>query len=525
MSPKPKKRSALRWGGGSPLRAGVLALTVIALASWFGFTRDNPFARPFVLRAVFADAANLQPRSPVRIAGVDVGKVTKIEPLDSERGGAIVTMELSRRALPIHQDARIKIRSRIFLEGNFFVDLQPGSPSAPELASGDTVPMSQTAAPVQFVRVLELFQRDVRADLKTLLRELSVGLERGAAGFREGARFWESAYRFSALANDATLGLEPRRDLPRVLRAQQRAFAAVAADANALRGLIDNLERTASALAAERDPLARSLPALRDTLRQAMPTLRELNASLPTLRVFAREALPGVQSAPPALRVGTPFLAQLRLALRQNEIGALATAVRASAPALVRLNNLSVPLAEQGRSLSRCVNRVLVPFVRTPIPNPDEPGNNNQLVRYQLQRGFPGLAGESRLSDGNNQMFNTMAVLPPLMVRPGPSLNPTQPPPYRPDVPCETQEPPNLHAPGGPASAFNVRGSAGQAALRRQAAARRALNRGALLRAARAFRRFDQLMSEARAQIARLDARAAARSSGRGRQRAKGGAR
>ena len=504
-----RRKATRRWSDTSPLRAGVLALTVLVLASWFGFTRDNPFSRPFVLRAVFADAANLQPRSPVRIAGVDVGKVTKIEPLDSERGGAIVTMELSRKALPIHQDARIKIRSRIFLEGNFFVDIEPGSPSAPELADGDTVPMSQTAAPVQFVRVLELFQRDVRADLKTLLRELSIGLERGAAGFREGARFWEDAYRFSALANDAALGLDRRRDIPRVLRAQQRAFAAIAADADALRGLIDNLERTAAALAAERDPLARSLPALRDTLRRAMPTLRELNASLPTLRLFAREALPGVRTAPPALRAGTPLLAQLRLALRESEIGALATAVRASAPALVRLNNLSVPLAEQGRSLSRCVNRVLVPFIRTPIPNPDEPGNDNQLVRYQLQRGFPGLAGESRLSDGNNQMFNTMAVLPPMMVRPGPPLDPSQPPPHRPDVPCETQEPPNLHAPGGPASAFNVRGSAGAAALRRQAAARRELDRGALARAARAFRRFDQLLSEARARMGPLNERAA----------------
>ena len=29
---------------------------------------------------------------------------------------------------PIHDDARAKIRPRIFLEGNFFVDLEPGTP-------------------------------------------------------------------------------------------------------------------------------------------------------------------------------------------------------------------------------------------------------------------------------------------------------------------------------------------------------------------------------------------------------------
>ena len=35
--------------------------------------------------------------------------------------------------LPIHRDARLKIRPRIFLEGNFFVDLKPGSPRRAEL--------------------------------------------------------------------------------------------------------------------------------------------------------------------------------------------------------------------------------------------------------------------------------------------------------------------------------------------------------------------------------------------------------
>ena len=47
----------------------------------------------------------------------------------------------SRQAgLPIHKDATLKIRPRIFLEGNFFVDLQPGTPSAPTIDDGDTIP-------------------------------------------------------------------------------------------------------------------------------------------------------------------------------------------------------------------------------------------------------------------------------------------------------------------------------------------------------------------------------------------------
>ena len=57
---------------------------------------------------------------------------------------AIVTMEIDDKGLPLHKDATAKIRPRIFLEGNFFVDLQPGTPSTPTLDDGDTIPVTQT---------------------------------------------------------------------------------------------------------------------------------------------------------------------------------------------------------------------------------------------------------------------------------------------------------------------------------------------------------------------------------------------
>ena len=108
----------------STFKAGVLAVTVVLLLAYFGFTKANPFSNPYELHATFRNAQSLKPRSPVRIAGVEVGKVTKVEPTDG--GAADVTMELKDDALPIHDDARAQIRSRIFLEGNFFVDIQPG---------------------------------------------------------------------------------------------------------------------------------------------------------------------------------------------------------------------------------------------------------------------------------------------------------------------------------------------------------------------------------------------------------------
>jgi phospholipid/cholesterol/gamma-HCH transport system substrate-binding protein len=284
--------------GMSPFRAGVLALVVIGLFAYFGFSKSNPFANPYEFKAVFNDVNNLKPKSPVRIAGVDVGKVMKVEPVEEGKGAAEVTMQVEERGLPIKKDAELKIRPRIFLEGNFFVDLEPGSPSAGELDDGDVVPVTQTASPVQFGDLLTALQSDTRTDLQTFLREYSKGLaDGGAEGFNQAVDYWEPAYRNSSLANDATLGQDPDRDLQRVLKGQQQTFAALVKDERSLKDLVTNFNVTAAALAREDVALAASIPALRDTLRIGQPALGSLNAALPHLRAFAHDALPGVRSS------------------------------------------------------------------------------------------------------------------------------------------------------------------------------------------------------------------------------------
>jgi hypothetical protein len=108
-----------------------------------------------------------------------------------------------------------------------------------------------------------------------------------------------------------------------------------------------------------------------------------------------------------------------------------------------------VSVASQGRQLSACTNKVLVPFQQSTIPDADDHANTDQKVRFQLQRGFPGLSGESRLSDGNNQSFHGSGVPNPAQVQPVPPTVVDQPPPRRPDIPCETQQLPDLHAAKG----------------------------------------------------------------------------
>jgi phospholipid/cholesterol/gamma-HCH transport system substrate-binding protein len=440
----------------SAFKAGLLALVVIAVAAYFGTTKANPFADPFELNAVVRDAQNLKPRAPVRIAGVEVGRVTKIESADEGSRAAQVTMELRDDALPVHEDATLQIRSRILLEGNFFVDLEPGTAHTGDYDSGDTIPITRTTASVTLPDILSVLQSDVRADLQTLLREYgSEALSNGGAeALNRAIPSFEPAYRFSALTNDALLGVEPERDIQRLMRGQQRVFAALADDPAALRELVTDLNATARALASQDSALAASVPALRDTLRAGQPALAELNAALPTLRVFSREALPGVRSSVAALDAAIPWIVQARGLVQEDELKGLAADLRQAVPSLTRLNRRLIPFLGGLRAASSCTNRVLVPFFESEIPSIEE-GNSGHAVREQVNRSFVGLAGESRNNDANTPVFHIQGVAPMKLtageVEPAPPHDPTVPPPHRPDVPCETQEPPNLQAPAGSA--------------------------------------------------------------------------
>jgi hypothetical protein len=362
-------------------------------------------------------------------------------------------MEIQKTGLPIHTDAQMKIRPRIFLEGNFFVDVLPGSPSAPNVHSGDTIPINQTSTPVQLGDLLTSLQSDTRSSLKTLIYEYAVkGLGNGGAqAYNRALDAATPAFRESALANDATLGERPH-DLSFLLRGQQR---------------LTQLNVTFGAFARQDVALRETIPALRDVLRVGRPALVSLDAALPPLRAFAREALPGTISSGPTIDASMPFIHQARLLVRRQELRGLVADLRPTIPALARLNRASIPLLNENRALSACQNNVLLPFAKEPIPDPDFPANTNQPFYKQGPRGFVGLAGESRLTDGNSPVLHVQinagpstvlntndagqavfgtAASPPQGIRP---IRPNARPKFHPDIPCETQQPPDLHAAGG----------------------------------------------------------------------------
>ena len=94
---------ARRHPGMSPFKAGLLAIFVIVVITYLAFAKQIPFtSHPYKLKAVFANATNLRPNSVVRIAGVNIGKVTGISAYKDANGdptgAALVTMEIESTA-------------------------------------------------------------------------------------------------------------------------------------------------------------------------------------------------------------------------------------------------------------------------------------------------------------------------------------------------------------------------------------------------------------------------------------------
>src|SRR5918997_1505612 len=443
--------------GMSTVTIGTIALVVTLIAVYLGFTKSIPFRSHYEVKAAFKNSNNLRPASPVRIAGVDVGKVQKVEPIGKRGDGAIVTMRINDNGRPLRADSTFKIRPRIFLEGNFFVDAYPGT-SGKEVPKNHTFPINKTDTPVQFDEVLTALQTDTREDLKTLLREYAAGLRgKGARGFNRSIDHWKPAYRGTAIVSEAMLG-EREHDLSGYIDRAGVVAGALDRNREQLKNLITDFHRTARAFASENEALEAAIAELPRTLRVARPALAALNASFPGLRGFARDLRPGVRSAGPTIDVSMPLLRQLRGLVSNRELRGLTADLRPTVPALARFTQQAVPLNQEIRELSSCQNEVVLPWTHDKLEDPKFPAKGP--VYTELPKPFPGLAGESRSGDSNGQWFRVLAAGGTNLVQfdkgvfgttalPLLGVNPPKPkarPPLRSDVACETQQPPDLRS-------------------------------------------------------------------------------
>jgi len=471
--------------GPSSLTVGLTLLVLAVIVTYLSFAKDVPFVNePYEIEAAFRDTAGIKPHSPVRIAGVQVGEVTKVEYTSPGAQSATVTMTIEGPGRPIHADAAAKIRPRIFLEGNFFVDLLPGSPSAAEMDDGATIPAARTTAPVQFDQVLGALRSDTRNDLATTFDEVGEAQDDGGAkAFSASLKYQPAAYKFSAIVSEALLGKQPG-DIGDWIRDQGVVSSAIDADPLKLRALVSDFDATAGALASRESALTAAVGELPRTLRAATPALDQLRAALPDVRRFAEGARPGVRSLGPTVDATLPLAKQLRGLVAPAELRGLARNLHSATPPLTRLAARAPSVLAHVRSVSSCANEVLIPTGNDRLVDKAFPAHGT--VHEELPKFLPNLAAESRSHDANGSWIKVLggggaetlnlgngvfgSLLEPIAgINPPPVRTR---PPLRPDVPCETQQPPDLRSTprNAPTAIPNAAGTAAREADARSSA-------------------------------------------------------
>jgi phospholipid/cholesterol/gamma-HCH transport system substrate-binding protein len=468
----------------------VIFILIFTIGPYLAFTKHIPFTSyGYEVKATFTNSANISLKSPVRIAGVEVGKVIKAE---RDGDATTITFTVDGSGRPIHKNAFATVKPRIFLEGNFFIDLDPGSPGAPELGSGGTIPISHTSTAVQIDEVLTALQSPVRADLGRLLESYGSALTHeptaaedmdqlpqvkglsGGQALNKTFQYGGEAGKYSAQVTQALTGTH-KNDLAKLVSGSARAFNAFSADQAALQGLIDNFNVFTGALANQSENLQTTVHELAPTLQTAHTSLVSLDRSLPPLRTYAIELTPAVAELPGLINASKPWLAQVRPLLTGKEAGGAVKLLAESTPGLAGATQAGKSIAlPQINQLSQCTTKVLVPTSEESINDQFSDGGPNYRDFWRLLSDF---SSASQNFDGNGPYVRTQAGGGPYLIE---EFNPTfknppqkhqfarsiepplgiQPqltgaPEARPDVRCETNPVPDVNS--GPAAV----GSAG----------------------------------------------------------------
>ncbi|MGE4425434.1 MAG: MlaD family protein [Solirubrobacteraceae bacterium] len=446
---------------------GLVVTLLIASVCYLIFRGPIPGQSPRELRITMRDTGAIRANAAIklRVAGVDVGYVTNVEPLAGRRGMADVTLRITDEDLVIRRDATVKLRPRLFLEGNFFFDLKPGTPEAGEL--GDRpLPPSATSIHVAADEFFSIFDSSTREDLPAALAGLSGILDEGGARrLRSLLRTLPRPLASTAVVGRAVRGTEPD-DLSGLIRSAAGVMDEVADRSDALRAGITQGRRTFVAFADRQDALGATIGELAEMTRRSIPDLQALSAAVPATRALLRETLPVLRGLPRTLDLASPALRAVVTTLRPGDVRRLLAAFR---PAARVVSATAGPLGDaltDLRPVSRCVSRNIAPVLDAKID--DGPRSTGAPVHRMLGSLAVGAAsgvsmfdangywlrygvgfGNQLLSMGDGAEGNFNGGLQALTDQPPIGSVPPKPdrrPAIRPDVPCEDQARPVLTA-------------------------------------------------------------------------------
>jgi phospholipid/cholesterol/gamma-HCH transport system substrate-binding protein len=416
----------MRWAerGLKPVWVSVIGALVLAIVAFFVFEKALPGRHRYTITAVMRSTNLLAPGSPVRVGGLDVGTVQSVGRFRHTDLGE-VTMQLNGNRPPVHTDATIAVRPRLFLEGNFYVALTPGTPQAPALGDGGQIPLAHTAEPVQLDQVLDTFPAAVRRQLQSALAGAGQALDArptaaqarhqdpavrhltGAQGINRAFRTSTPALRDSALTAQGLAG-PPDHGLRQVVAGLGRATEGLSRADGRLGALVTNLDRTLQTTAAHGRDLRETVSLLGPTARAADSAFGSLQAAVPATSRFSDALAAGLGQVPATVTAALPWLAQAKPLLSSAELRGLLAELAPASASLARLASDTSRFLPQIDLFDRCMNRVFIP---TGYLKLSDGANSTGMPNYQeFFSAMVAQAAEGQASDGNGNLLSIGAA-------------------------------------------------------------------------------------------------------------------
>src|SRR5437588_4818840 len=154
--------------------AFVLSCIGLMIFVWTQFAGTIPFAPAgYRIHAVFPETGQLVPGADVRVSGVNVGKVTNVQP---EGVNSLVTMDLKQQYAPVPQDTHAVLRLKTLL-GEGYIQLSTGTGSGAKLPDGGTIPRDHIQPTVSLDQALDSFDPSTQRALQQFLNGSFTALE------------------------------------------------------------------------------------------------------------------------------------------------------------------------------------------------------------------------------------------------------------------------------------------------------------------------------------------------------------
>lgn len=167
---------------GTDIKVGIFVTVVIIVLAYMTFTvgKFRLFEpKGYKVYAYFPTVAGIDEKSKVKIAGVEAGRIEKIEIAE---GKAKLTIRL-KLSVVIRKDSKASIKG-VGLLGEKYLEISSGSPDQPQLREGDTITqVVQVADMDRLLTQLSLAAEDISGFMKSI-NEV-VGTEEGKGKMKD----------------------------------------------------------------------------------------------------------------------------------------------------------------------------------------------------------------------------------------------------------------------------------------------------------------------------------------------------